>query len=369
MRTAKRTTFSRNVVISEPVWDETETSLPLILNWYSYNKTQEDAKEYLIQYAKHVNLDKADLKILTNSKVRINTSIAWLSRIYLNSLSETFPLKTNIDTELQRLLSDNEDKQSPQEVEVVKKPVANVQENIKIKLSEYVGELNYQLDQIISAIRKECTYSFCLKTWLRENEISGIQAKNISLYFKNNVLNEFLEAQAGLCEQLVESYSFLTEKQLSAVIEVVERFVQDCDELHTIKKQISIHNRTPRKTTKNPLKQVKNLKYLKEHEQLKSIVPTKIIGAKAILLYNPKTRCVVYYECDNNHGLAIKGCAVLNYDVTKTLCKTMRKPDEHLSKFMSEGRVAIRNTIKELKSKNKVASGRINGTFLILRAF
>lgn len=369
MRTSKRTVFSRSVISDEPVWNEDIESLPRVLNWYSYNKTQDDAKEYLVDYAKYENLDKQDIRFLTNSKERVVTSVGWLCKIYLNCLCSCPEIKQKINSEIERIVLIEKNKKIVEDVSVIKKPTVNVQENIKAKLAEYIGEINFHLDEILLSIRKDADFSFCLKTWLRDNKVSAIQAKNIASYFKSHVIPELLEAREGSCEQLVEAYSFLTNTQLSRYIDVVEKFIADSDEQHIIKKQISIHNRTPRKANKNPLRQVRNLKYLKEHEQLKSIVPTKIIGAKAILLYNPETRVVTYYGCDNNHGLGIKGSTLVNYDVTQTLCKILRKPEEVLSKFLTEGRVAVKNTIRDLSSKNKVASGRINDSLLILRAF
>lgn len=369
MRKSKRTTFIKHSIGDEPIWDGTVESLPKVLNWYSYEKNQDDAKEYILTYAKQTDLSKSDVKLISTSKERVNTSIAWLCRMLLNSASASTEFKSRIDLELSRLISANKPKQSSPQIDISKKQTVNVQENIKIQLSEYLGEINFQLDSILDCIRKNISPSFSLNDWLRDNKVSAIQTKNISNYFKNDVLPELLEAQAATCEQLNEAYSFLTPKQLKSYICVIEQFIIDCNEQHIIKKQILIHNRTSRKRVSSPLKQVAKLKYLKEYEDLKSVPSTRIVGAKAIILYNPESRVVAYYECDNNHGLSVKGSTLLNYDVTKTMCKILRKPDEILPTILNEARVAARNCLRELKSKNKVASGRVNEKFLILRTF
>lgn len=369
MRSAKRTVFSKHSVGDEPIWDESLESLPKVLNWYSHNKTQDDAKEYILTYAKQTDLPKSDVKLIATSKERVNTSIAWLCRMLLNSASASTEFKSRIDLELSRLISANKPNQSSPQIDVPKKQSVNVQENIKIQLSEYLGEINFELDSILDCIRRDVSQSFSLNNWLRDNKVSAIQTKNISNYFKNNVLPELLDAQAATCEQLTEAYSFLTAKQLKTYIGVIEQFIIDCDEQHIIKKQMLVHNRTPRKRVISPLKQVSKLKYLKEHESLKSIPATKIVGAKALIIYNPESRLMIYYECDNNHGLAVKGCTLLNYDITKTICKVLRKPDSILPTIISEARVAARNCLRDVKSKNKTASGRLNDKFLILKAF
>jgi hypothetical protein len=368
MRVSKRTVFSKSVSSGEPDWDETRESLPNILNWYSYNKTQDDAKEYLLDYAKYLNFEKTDIKLLSGSKERVNTSIAWLSRLLLITLSADQDIKTKIVDELNRIISIEKTK-TDSETKIDKKHTVNVQENIRAKLAEYLGEINFQLDIILESIRKNEQIEFSLKDWLRDNKVSAVQVKNISNYFKTHVICELLEAQAKTCEQLTEAYSFLSSSQLKKYIQVIQQFIDDSDEQHLVKKQMLIHNRTPRKVTKSPLKQVAKLKYLKEHNELKSIVPTKIVGAKAILLYNPESRVVTYYACDNNHGLGVKGSTLVNYELTQTMCKILRDPEKLLPKFISGGRVEIRNSIRDLNSKNREANGRINDKLLILRAF
>lgn len=368
MRVSKRTVFSKSVSSGEPDWDETRESLPIILNWYSYTKTQDDAKEYLLDYAKYLNFEKSDIKLLSGSKERVNTSIAWLSRLLLITLSADQDIKTKIVDELNRIISIEKTK-TDSETKIDKKHTFNVQENIRAKLSEYLGEINLQLDIILESIRKNEQIEFSLKDWLRVNKVSAAQVKNISNYFKTHVISELLEAQAKTCEQLTEAYSFLSSSQLKKYIQVVQQFIDDSDEQHLVKKQMLIHNRTPRKVTKSPLKQVAKLKYLKEHNDLKSVVPTKIIGAKAIVLYNAENRVATYYECDNNHGLAIKGCTLLNYDVTKTISKILRKPESILPIILNDGRVSVRNTLRDIAAKNKTANGRFNDKCLILRVF
>lgn len=369
MRNLKRTKFSKHNVGDEPIWDESIDSLPKVLNWYSYNKTQDDAKEYLIEYAKQVNLIRPKLKLLANSKERVNTTIAWLSRIIINSDCGTEEIKNRVAQEIDRLVDLREAKIEVADVAADKRPVANVQENIKAKLAEYLGEINLRLDSILLSIRRNEKSNFSLKDWLRSNKVSSAQVKNISAYFRVHILPELLEAQAKTCEQLTEAYSFLSSSQLKAYISVIQQFIEDSDEQHLVQKQMLIHNRSPRRTTKSPLKQVAKLKYLKEHNELKSVPPTRIIGARSVILYNPESRVITYYACDNNHGLGVKGSTLLNYELTHTMCKILRKPENILPKLLTGGRVEVRNAIRDLKSKDREASGRINDKLLILRVF
>lgn len=369
MKTSKRTVFSKNNSNDEPVCDENLESLAKVLNWYSYEKNQDDAKNYILAYAKYINLSKSDYKILSASKERVNTSLAWISRILLNCSFSSEPLSLKVKSELNRIIELQKNKRIVTTDSPKKQPTVNVQENIKASLAEYVGEINFHLDQILDSIRKDLTFDFCLKTWLRENNVSALQAKGISTHFKSYVLPELVEAKHETCEQLTEAYSFLTTRQLNKYISVIEGFISDANEHHTIKKQILVHNKTRVRKVKSPLKQVAKLKYLKEYEQLKSVSATSMIGARAVVLYNPESRVVTYYECDNNHGLEVRGSALLNYDVSKTISKILRNPENNLPNILNNGRVAVRNEIRDLSAKNKTTNGRINNKLLILRTF
>ena len=355
----------------EPIWGHynSDNQLALLLNWYSYNKTQDDAKKYIVSYLKSKKYSKGDIQKLSSTKERVNTSIAWICRIILNGADNISSLYGDrIDSEIDRLLSIKNNVVDTEVVKVVKNR-PSVQENMHNQLCEYIGEINSHVDDILSKIIKNKDVKFSLKQWLTSNSVSAIQTKKIKEYFSDSVLPELHEAASNKCEQLKEGYSFLTKKQLKKYIATIESFIEDCQENESIRKRIAKINRKPRNITKNPLKQVSKLKYLKEHEDLKSIAPTRIIGANALVLYNPSNRTVYWYKCDNNHGLGIKGSTLLNYDETSSICKTVRKPEELIKVLLESGKVSVRKAIEGLTTKEKALSGRINSKMIILRAF
>ena len=369
---AKR--IKRNATAStadvEPLWGQydSDNQLNLLLNWYSYNKTQDDAKKYIVSYLKSKKYSKTDIQKVSSSKDRVNTSIAWVCRIILNGADNISSLYADrINSEIDRLLSVKE--KDDEIVVKVKKSRPSVQENMHNQLCEYLGEINSHVDDILSKIIKNKDVTFSLKQWLASNSVSAIQTKNIKEHFSDFVLPELREAASNKCEQLKEGYSFLTKKQLKKYISTIEAFIEDCQENESIRKRIAKINRKPRNITKNPLKQVSKLKYLKGHENLKSIAPTRIIGANAIVLYNPSNRTVYWYKCDNNHGLGIKGSTLLNYDEASSICKTVRKPEDVIKVLLESGKVSVRKTIEDLTTKSKSLSGRINDKMIILRAF
>jgi hypothetical protein len=84
-------------------------------------------------------------------------------------------------------------------------------------------------------------------------------------------------------------------------------------------------------------------------------------------VYNTKYRTLGVYVCNNSHGFAVKGCTILNYDASESLCKKLRKPEDVLPKVLEAGKVALRKILPTVRSKEKKLTGRINGDTILLK--
>ena len=345
--------------------DNIQSELGKILNWYSYNKSHEDAKSYFLAYLKNNDMDVFE-KLKTKSlNISITTTVGWLCRIY--TLNESvFPLKylENIKDETARVLrvvTQEELEESEREPKVR----MGVQEHIQKQLKEFLGFVDSHIDDFLS---NKCKSSFSLYEWLQQKKIKHVHAKALADYYQKTVLAELIEAQAGECEQLKEGYSFLSKKQLSSFIKFVETIVEDANKWQGIAKQISQNNRAPRaKKTKPAAKQVEKLQYLKSHEDLKSITPSQIVGATQLWIYNVKYKSLGVYVCTNQHGFMVKGCTILNYDINESITKTLRKPEEVIPSILELGKAALRKVLPSLRTKEKKLTGRINKDTILLR--
>ncbi len=128
--------------------------------------------------------------------------------------------------------------------------------------------------------------------------------------------------------------------------------------------------RKPRK--KKPIsfeKKVKNLKFKKDDidNKLVSIDPVKIMGAEKLWVYNVKTRKLGVYVALDNAGLAVKGSSIENYKYGESICKTLRKPKDVLSRVLEGGKVVLRKVMGEINSKPSELNGRINKDTILLR--
>jgi hypothetical protein len=353
---------------NEPLLKASNTQHDMIctLNWYSYNKDSDDATTYFLSYLKKYDTDVFDKLKSKSPNVSVSSTVGWLCRIYTLNES-TFPLKylSHIKEETNRVLEVVFADEAPS-IKIDAKQRPSVQENVQNQLRELLGEIDAEVDNFLS---NKCRSSFSLYEWMQTKKIKHAQAKSIADYYTDHVLSELKEAQSSGCEQLKEAYSFLTKKNMQLFVEFVESLIQDANKWHGVAKQISHNNRAPRaRKPKPPLKQIERLQYLKEHETLKSIPPTQIVGATQLWVYNVKYKSLGMYVCTNAHGFMVKGCTILNFDTTESISKTLRKPEDVIPSVMDSGKVALKKILPSLKTKEKKLTGRINTDTILLRA-
>ena len=345
--------------------DASSVDFSLLLNWYTYHKTPEDARAYFLTYLKHRDVESFDKLKTRASAVSITPTVGWLCRIY--TINRTlFPEKylKRITDETHRVLQVLVNKDAPKEYSNAKRPT--VQENLQNQLSDLLGEIDFEIDSFISA---GCVSKFSMYDWLKSNSVKYQQANNIGEHYQKTLLKELEEARRGSCDQLSEAYSFLDKNRLKSFILFVTSIVDDCLRWTDVAKQISMTNKTPRKKkSRPPLKQIEKLQYLKTHEDLKSIPPTQIVGATQLWVYNITYKTLGVYVCSNSHGFMVKGCTILNFDPSESIGKTLRNPSDIIPTVLDSGKVALRKILGSLKTREKKLTGRINKDTILLRA-
>jgi hypothetical protein len=368
VKSVRQTSVEPNEPIFNSAAENVQGELGRILNWYSYNKSTDDARKYFLSYLKKHDMDVFEKLKTKSSEISITTTIGWLCRIY--TLNESlFPTKylKNIKDETSRVMSvvTQEELADLAEVQKTKKPKAGVQEHLQNQLRVLLGVIDGEVDKFLSNKSKS---DFDMYEWLKQNKTKHVHAKGIADYYEKVILAELKEAQSGECEQLTEGYSFLSKKQLNNFVSFVEKLIEDANKWQGIAKQISQNNRVPRaKKPKPALKQVEKLQYMKEYGNLKSVPPTQIVGATQLWIYNTKYKSLGVYVCTNAHGFSVKGCTILNYDVNESTSKTLRKPEEVIPSVLESGKVALRKILPSLRTKEKKLTGRINKDTILLR--
>jgi hypothetical protein len=182
-------------------------------------------------------------------------------------------------------------------------------------------------------------------------------------------LAEFNEVLAGEDADLIEGYSHLTKNQLKQCVKFCETVINDCNSYVQLKKV----ERKPRaKKAVSPEKLTRKFKFLKEFDELKlkSEPVTKLVGASEAWLYDTAKRKLIHVVADSHAGtFTVKGSAIVGFDTTQTVQKTLRKPAEQIRAVVSGGKPAARKAFKDIKSTEVKYNGRGNDNLIILWAW
>ena len=340
--------------------DNYKTELMVALCYYNAHVDDKTLAKRFIDYVK--KQDKTLVSTLSKAPTYELTSVGKLVSILNNGGFLRDDHKQSIDIKAKELFNkysqvtkvDATDDAKPKR----NAPVISIEQRIIDAARAISEDIDYAIDGFLNT--KASTFS--TKSFLLQKSVSGAVAKHISKYYEAP-LNEAKEAYEGKCEQLAEGYSFFTKSELKKFIGFLESIVNDC-------KQHTVTAKKPRiQRAKPPGVIVKKLKYkVKDDElDLRSVDPATIVGADVVYIYNTKTRKLFRYESD--HGaLSVKGTTIINYSVSTSDVKMLRKPEV----FFKGLKICKREMIKQyndLKTKPSAVNGRVNDDCIILGAF
>ena len=244
----------------------------------------------------------------------------------------------------------------------------------QVSIQERVREATFPMtEEIEDAIANWQTDpdSFNPKAFKVLNLLKGKQAKaahaRIIRDFYARDLAELEELASGNAdEQLKEGYSHRSKKQIRTFIE----FLREVNEACTMLMQEAKVNRAPRAKKAVPAEKiVAKMKYLKTFEPLKlvSVNPTDILRAKELWIYNTKSRKLGRYVAAEYQELSVKGTSIIGFDENKSVCKTVRKPEEKLKEFKAAGKVQLRKFLDDINATDTKMNGRINEETILLK--
>lgn len=242
-----------------------------------------------------------------------------------------------------------------------KAPVISIDQRITEAAGKYSEEIDYAIDAFFTNNKSD----FSTKSFLVGNGISGAVSKRIGELYKPQ-LNELEEALKGNDEQLTEGYSFLTKTELKRFKDFIQSIIDDCEHAVLAAKA----NRAPRmRKPKPPAKQVAKLKYLVEFAELnlKSVHPTKIVGAQQVWLYNTKNKKLGVYYATGASGFSVKGSSLLGWDPETSEQSRLRKPTDIIPKVLEGGKLVLNKLLSSLSTISTKMNGRINSETIILR--
>jgi hypothetical protein len=248
-------------------------------------------------------------------------------------------------------------------------PVKTIQQRTWETAVSMNSALDAEAEKLFADPENYDVKKFSAKTILTKAEAKAGHARLIKEMHLPD-LEEMREVLAGTDEQLKEAYAHLSKKAVKNIIAFYEEIDSACGMMQEQQKS----QRKPRQKRPQPKdKIVSKLKYMKSFDQLKlvSIDPTKILDAKELWVYNTKTRKLGKYVVDDEFGtgqtLGVKGTTITNFDESKSVQKTLRKPEEQIAEFKGAGKVALRKFIEDIKSVDIKLNGRLNDQTILLK--
>jgi hypothetical protein len=328
-----------------------QTQLTQALSWYAQNRDNKDATKYAAEYF------KKKLKIPAPDALKSQVStFGFICRIVslggvLNASNATWFNET-----IQKL-----QEQTP----VVKQTTAavvSIQDHIRKKASECIGELEGQIDDLIISEFKSNVSPYATMTGM---DTKGAHAKFIIEHFKTRRV-EYDTVLTTDDVDLKEGYSNFTKTQLKKLIAYCDQVIVDGMKLAGE----AVKSRKPRKRkTKSAEQLIAKLNYAKDFAELKlvSVDPKTIIGASTLWVYNTKTRKLGVYHALDASGLNIKGSTIQNFAESKSVSKTLRKPAVTVNEVLKAGKVALRNILTDIRAAETALTGRINADTILLK--
>lgn len=354
-----------NAIGAEPdckelvISDVYSTIFARLLNWYSANRDRKDSIKYTKEYVK--KNDPAKLELLDNlGDYDYTITFGWVARIATRGGTLSPEHSDRLREYLDKLYTNANAKiQNAGASPISKKKVVDIQEAMRQKIDEAIGELEVELDGVFFDNKQLNLYDY-----MRARQMPAAYVEDIRTWAKQ-YLSMYLDVLKNE-DQMQEAYSNFTRKQQKDLAKMFYSFIEDCDKYEVFKKA----NRKPRAVReKTPAQQVKGIKYKIEDTELgiRSVSPAEMIGASQVWLYNTKTKKLSRYTSDSTKGILAKGSAIQNWDPENSKQKTLRKPEETLKEVLNAGKVKLRTLLEGLKTKDQNVNGRINADTIILR--
>jgi len=249
------------------------------------------------------------------------------------------------------------------------KVVISIQERMKQQVTPLMAEWEYYVDQLVDG-------EFDLKKFDPYNEMraydGGCIKPNHAKIIKDEFQNQYEEAlllKEWSDEYIKEAYSNFDKKTREDYLAFYEKINSACDTFIETGKA----KRKPRKPKAvSREKLVAKLKYQLNDPELgiASITPTDIIEATEVWVYNTKNRKLgVYVVDDLKTGMGVKGTSIIDFNTSKSIQKTLRKPAEQLKDFKGSAKTKYQKAFKEIKTTDTKLNGRFNDNTIILKAF
>jgi hypothetical protein len=331
-------------------------------NFYNYYHTPAEMRKYVVQFAQRdLKWGKAEIAAFAECEdQRVGMPVCSFSKMKLNGYPDAVP--DYVTNKLAELLAYGTAKLN--EKQAAKVPVAKrtIQDHMREKQYDVIGELEAQYDAYLTGADLPD-----FVTYFREIKMPQQFVSRITAYYAEIEAELTASQGKGADSQLAEAYKWVTKADLKRIQQFYTKLKDALDTYGAVKAAVR-KARVKKPVSKEKL--VKKVKYCTEDTALNlvSINPVDVIGAKELWVYNKKTRKLGKYVAAADSGtLGIRGTAILGYDATASVAKTVRKPEVVMKKFMAAGKVALRTWLDEMSTTSVQMNGRLNADTMLLK--
>jgi hypothetical protein len=351
---------------AQPESDNRISRLGAGFYWYGYHYGKKEVKEFIIDWLARNDRQREAKEFAKVPESAIANVYGWLARMNLRGLQlndhELLKLNDEIKSHLGAVQMVKEVIVKPEDMVVIR---PTIQDRLREKMMEAAGELEGMYDTMIQAGAK-MSADYKPITVLRGVNVAPQLAAEIAQNWKIR-LDELELAITGKDAQLVEGYGNFGKLQLRNLVKFCEQVIADCGSYVQIKKT----ERAPRKKKPvSPEKLTARFKYLREFDELKLVSEpvTKLVGAQEAWLYDTKKRKLIYVVADTHAGsFTVKGSAIIGFDTTNSVQKTLRKPPEQIPALLKGGVVQHRRYFKDIRATEVKFNGRGNENLILLK--
>jgi hypothetical protein len=349
----------------EPVLGISPSKMDLIkaFNWYAQCIEREQRTRFLVEYMKQEKCFTTEQILFVEKKGRkFPETWAYIARMLTNGAFLDEETKCRLHSEFTKFFDryqevEYDDDGNPIEVErKVKKVFCNQ------SVIDAINRIELEIEATQAGGGNPDL------NWYEELVRLGVAAKDakeIQSYFTNQ-FQEFLLLYNGKDDELNEGYRHLKKIVIQRLAVLVTSLRKDLDALVAAKKE---RVRKVRKKKEVPAaKQIAKMRFLKESTEYKvaSVDPTKVVGAKALVTFNAKSRMLTIFDAKDDKGIQVKRTNLLN---CTSRVKKLRKPEETLATLMNQTRVGSKNVFEALKTTEFESNNKTTTDTILLRVF
>lgn len=367
---------------SEPIWD-TERALKMddeefdhqmrkSLRYYNYFYSSKDLKKYLVEWLKQTAgvAHKLDAVTITRFAKSTDGYTPLTAPALIKAHTKGMPLlerhiKYIVGVVHRALELDDKD---VKDVEVVEKaPKIEVKApTIQDRMNAIADKHQLHFLELEDELFEGKTVDPKAYDYLLAKNVAPATLARILAPFERSQA-EFAEARTSKDEDTKDAYAHLKAadyKRYDAFYTALFDAFSQYGQVKKATKKAAVR--------KPPAKEklVAKLKYLKTDTTTKavSINPVDIIGAQVLWIYNTKTRKLGKYVAEDMGGaLTVKGTTITGYDETKSVSKTLRKPEQQIKEFLAAGKIDLRKFLENIKATEVKLNGRINQDTILLK--